>query len=67
MNTVSGNPMEEEARRLRHALLGQELRNFEEEHGAFSAGELAEAHERISAAFGRDPEGTRPERTSRDR
>ncbi|AKG42807.1 hypothetical protein ACWD33_07065 [Streptomyces xiamenensis] len=67
MNTVSGDATEEEARRLRHALLGQELRNFEEEHGAFSAGELAEAHERISAAFGRGSGGTRPERTSRDR
>ncbi|MGW7295069.1 hypothetical protein ACWGIB_22090 [Streptomyces xiamenensis] len=64
MNTVSGDATEEEARRLRHALLGQDLRNFEEEHGAFSAGELAEAHERISAACGRDPGGTRPEQTS---
>ncbi|MFI9461490.1 hypothetical protein [Streptomyces xiamenensis] len=56
-DNVSGYVAEAVARRLRHELLGEDLRRYEEEHGAFSAEELAEAQDRISAAFGGDSQG----------
>ncbi|MFF3557417.1 hypothetical protein ACWD4V_22380 [Streptomyces tsukubensis] len=36
------------ARRIRHRLLGDDLRRYQEEHGSFSGEELAEARSRIS-------------------
>ncbi|MEE1939608.1 hypothetical protein V1L54_09290 [Streptomyces sp. TRM 70361] len=42
----------ESARRTRHLLLGADLRAYQQEHGAFSEEELAEAHARI---FGGGP------------
>ncbi|NYI07681.1 hypothetical protein [Allostreptomyces psammosilenae] len=43
------------ARRIRHQLLADDLRRHEEEHGAFTEEELAQAHARI---FGPRPPGT---------
>lgn len=47
---VSGHVAEVGARRLRHQLLGADLRRHQEEHGEFTAEELAEAHARIFGA-----------------
>ncbi|MDT0323323.1 type II toxin-antitoxin system CcdA family antitoxin [Streptomyces millisiae] len=54
-DNVSGYVAEAVARQIRHQLLGEDLRRHQEEHGAFSAEELAEARERI---FGFDGAGT---------
>ncbi|WP_225845082.1 hypothetical protein [Streptomyces sp. HPF1205] len=44
-NFTSGHPAE--ARQRRHELIGADLLRYQEEHGAFSAEELAEARSRI--------------------
>ncbi|MGV9315871.1 hypothetical protein ACWDR0_27335 [Streptomyces sp. NPDC003691] len=46
-DNVSGRIAEAVARRIRHRLLGDGLRRHQEEHGSFSAQELAEARARI--------------------
>jgi post-segregation antitoxin (ccd killing protein) len=46
-DNVSGYVAEAVARQIRHELLGADLRSHEEEHGAFSEEEVAEARERI--------------------
>ncbi|MEW2620224.1 type II toxin-antitoxin system CcdA family antitoxin [Streptomyces sp. NPDC048106] len=40
-DNVSGYVAEAVARQIRHQLLGEELRRYEEEHGAFTDEELA--------------------------
>ncbi|MFI6609243.1 hypothetical protein [Streptomyces sp. NPDC050507] len=42
-DNVSGYVAEAVARQIRHQLLGEDLRRHEEEHGAFSDEEIAEA------------------------
>ncbi|MFF8710346.1 hypothetical protein ACF07T_02730 [Streptomyces sp. NPDC015184] len=42
-DNVSGYVAEAVARQIRHQLLGEELRRYEEEHGAFTDEELAAA------------------------
>ncbi|MEU3206794.1 hypothetical protein ABZ702_23585 [Streptomyces cyaneofuscatus] len=49
---VSGYVAEAVARRIRHQLLGDDLRRHEEEHGSFSDEELAEAHAKIFGSAG---------------
>ncbi|MDT6981934.1 hypothetical protein ACFSUJ_10365 [Streptomyces lusitanus] len=44
---VSGYAAEAVGRRLRHQLLGADLRRHQEEYGAFTEEELAEARSRI--------------------
>ncbi len=46
-DNVSGYVAEAVARQLRHRLVGEELRRYEDEHGAFTDGELAAAQARI--------------------
>jgi len=46
-DNVSGYVAEAVARQIRHQLLGEELRRYEEEHDAFTEEELAAAHARI--------------------
>ncbi|MFD8207206.1 hypothetical protein ACFV2S_12500 [Streptomyces sp. NPDC059695] len=46
-DNVSGYVAEAVARQIRHQLLGEELRRYEEEHGAFTDEELAAAQTRI--------------------
>jgi len=50
-DNVSGYVAEAVARQIRHQLLGEELRRYEEQHGAFTEEELAAAQARI---FGSD-------------
>ena len=47
---VSGYVAEAVARQIRHHLLGADLRRYQEEHGAFADGALAEARARIFGA-----------------
>lgn len=47
-DNVSGYVAEAVARQIRHQLLGEELRRYEEEHGSFTDEELAAAQARIS-------------------
>ncbi|MFC1417963.1 hypothetical protein [Streptacidiphilus cavernicola] len=51
-DNVSGYVAEAVARQIRHQLLGEELRRYEEQHGAFTEEELAAAHARISGSAG---------------
>jgi post-segregation antitoxin (ccd killing protein) len=51
-DNVSGYVAEAVARQLRHQLLGTDLRSHQEEHGAFTEEELAEAHSRIFGTTG---------------
>ncbi len=44
---VSGYVAEAVARELRHRLVGADLQRHQEEHGAFTAAELADARSRI--------------------
>lgn len=53
-DNVSGYVAEAVARQIRHQLLGEELRRYEEEHGAFTEEELAAAHARIFGSTERD-------------
>ncbi|MFJ4844259.1 hypothetical protein [Streptomyces sp. NPDC088733] len=46
-DNVSGYVAEAVSRRIRHQLLGDDLRRHQEESGAFTDGELAEARARI--------------------
>lgn len=46
-DNVSGYVAEAVARQLRHQLLGADLQRHQEEHGAFTEEELAEARSRI--------------------
>lgn len=46
-DNVSGYVAEAVARQIRHQLLGEELRRYEDEHGAFTEEELAAAQARI--------------------
>jgi len=46
-DNVSGYVAEAVARQIRHQLLGDDLRRHQEEHGAFTDEELAEARARI--------------------
>ncbi|MYS34118.1 hypothetical protein K388_03460 [Streptomyces sp. KhCrAH-43] len=49
-DNISGYVAETVARRIRHQLLGDDLRRHEEEHGSFSDEELAEARAKISGS-----------------
>ncbi|GAA3015753.1 type II toxin-antitoxin system CcdA family antitoxin [Streptomyces parvus] len=51
-DNVSGYVAEAVARQIRHQLLGDDLRRHEEEHGAFSDEELAEARAKIFGSAG---------------
>ncbi|GAA4981370.1 hypothetical protein GCM10023205_58250 [Yinghuangia aomiensis] len=51
-DNVSGYVAAAVARQLRHQLLGADLRRHQEEHGAFTEEELAEARSRIFGATG---------------
>ncbi|MFJ1756579.1 hypothetical protein [Kitasatospora sp. NPDC088134] len=53
-DNVSGYVAEAVARQIRHQLLGEELRRYEEEHGAFTEEELAAAQARIFGSAGPD-------------
>ncbi|MFC8584066.1 hypothetical protein ACFUGD_05830 [Streptomyces sp. NPDC057217] len=53
-DNVSGYVAEAVARQIRHQLLGEELRRYEEEHGAFTDEELAAAQTRIFGAGGHE-------------
>ncbi len=46
-DNISGYVAEAVARQIRHHLLGEDLHRHQEQHGAFTDEELAEAHERI--------------------
>lgn len=48
-DNVSGYVSEAVARQIRHQLLGDDLRRYQEEHGVFSAEELSDAR---AKAFG---------------
>lgn len=51
-DNISGYVAEAVAQRIRHHLLGEELQRYQEEHGAFTDEEMAEADEMI---FGTAP------------
>ncbi len=51
-DNVSGYVAEAVARQIRHQLLGEELRRYEEQNGSFSEEELAVAHARIFGPAG---------------
>ncbi|MFB7617068.1 hypothetical protein [Kitasatospora sp. NPDC056181] len=51
-DNVSGYVAEAVARQIRHQLLGEELRRYEEAHGAFTDDELAAAHTKIFGPAG---------------
>ncbi|MEV5972105.1 hypothetical protein [Streptomyces sp. NPDC051921] len=53
-DNVSGYVAEAVARQIRHQLLGEELRRYEEEHGAFTDEELAAARARIFGPAGHE-------------
>lgn len=53
-DNISGYVAEAVARQIRHQLLGEDLRRHQEEHGAFSEEELAEARARIFSAAASD-------------
>ncbi|MEV4559847.1 type II toxin-antitoxin system CcdA family antitoxin [Kitasatospora sp. NPDC049285] len=46
-DNISGYVAEAVARQIRHQLVAEELRQYEEQHGAFTDEELAAAHARI--------------------
>lgn len=49
-DNVSGYVAEAVARQIRHQLLGDDLRRHQEQHGAFTEEDLAEARARILGA-----------------
>ncbi|MEU8708201.1 type II toxin-antitoxin system CcdA family antitoxin [Streptomyces sp. NPDC048565] len=51
-DNVSGYVAEAVARQIRHQLLGEDLRRYEEEHGPFSDEEVAEARAKIYGGDG---------------
>ena len=51
-DNVSGYVAEAVARQIRHQLMGDDLRRHEEEHGAFTDEELAEARAKIFGTAG---------------
>lgn len=51
-HNISGYVAAAVARQLRHQLLGADLQRHQEEHGAFTEEELAEARSRIFGATG---------------
>jgi post-segregation antitoxin (ccd killing protein) len=51
-DNVSGFVAEAVAQQLRHHLLGEALRRYEEEHGEFTEEELAEAQAKVERALG---------------
>ncbi|MFD4571254.1 type II toxin-antitoxin system CcdA family antitoxin [Streptomyces sp. NPDC058417] len=51
-DNISGYVAEAVARQIRHQLLGDDLRNHEEQHGRFSEEELAEARAKIFGSTG---------------
>lgn len=53
-DNLSGYVAEAVAEQIRHDLLEEELRRHEEAYGEFTEEELAEAQERIDAAFRSD-------------
>lgn len=53
-DNVSAYVAEAVARKIRHELLGEELRRYQDEHGAFTEDELAEARAEIAAVLGPD-------------
>ncbi|AWI29680.1 hypothetical protein AB0K47_06240 [Streptomyces tirandamycinicus] len=54
-DNVSAYVAEAVARKIRHELLGEELRRYQDEHGAFTEEELAEARAEIAAVLAPDP------------
>ncbi|MEV1049903.1 hypothetical protein [Streptomyces sp. NPDC049887] len=53
-DNVSAYVAEAVARKIRHELLGEELRRYQDEHGAFTEDELAEARAEIAAVLAPD-------------
>ncbi|MEU6703292.1 hypothetical protein [Streptomyces wuyuanensis] len=53
-DNVSAYVAEAVARKIRHELLGEELRRYQDEHGAFTEDELAEERAEIAAVLGSD-------------
>ncbi|HET6357918.1 hypothetical protein [Streptomyces sp.] len=53
-DNVSAYVAEAVARQIRHELVGEELRRHQDEHGAFTEEELAEARARIAEALSPD-------------
>ncbi|MFE0086404.1 hypothetical protein [Streptomyces sp. NPDC058991] len=53
-DNVSAYVAEAVARKIRHELLGEELRRYQDEHGAFTEEELAEARAEIAAVLAPD-------------
>ena len=51
-DNVSGYVAEAVARQIRHQLLADDLRRYQEEHGAFTAEELAKARAQIFGSEG---------------
>ncbi|MFP1626387.1 hypothetical protein ACLB9X_14700 [Streptomyces sp. 5K101] len=51
-DNVSAFVAEAVDRRIRHVLLGEELQRYQEEHGAFTEEEMAEARAEIDRALG---------------
>ncbi|OEU90170.1 hypothetical protein DB35_02375 [Streptomyces abyssalis] len=60
-DNVSGYVADAVARRIRHELIGEELLRHQEEHGAFTDEELAEARGRIFGEPGRDAATDHPD------
>lgn len=54
-DNVSGYVAEAVARQIRHHLIKEDLQRYEDEHGAFTEEELAEAHARIFGKISEDP------------
>jgi post-segregation antitoxin (ccd killing protein) len=54
-DNISGYVAEAVSRQIRHQLLGEDLRRYQEENGAFTEEELAEARAKIFGAA--DPAG----------
>ena len=53
---ISGYVTEVVSRKIRHRLLAEDLRRYEEDHGEFTEEELDGARERLYAAFADGPE-----------
>ncbi|MEU7279078.1 hypothetical protein AB0A69_09905 [Streptomyces sp. NPDC045431] len=66
-DNVSGFVAEAVAERVRHDLLGEELRLYQEEYGAFTEEELAEARAEIFGELDADADTTLRGRLERPR
>jgi post-segregation antitoxin (ccd killing protein) len=57
-DNVSGYVADAVARQIRHQLLAEELRHYQDEHGEFTDEELAAARARIDQGLAGDHRGT---------